>query len=398
MMADHNKSPASDKLKVELRVGDLRDPKFVESFFSEFKIDSIIHFAAHSCVAESTVNSMKYYNNNLTGVMNLLNAMSQHGCKNFVFSSTAAVYGEGGQDEAKTKQGDYALLKENTFLQPKNPYGRSKLSCEWIISDQVNSFNRTASETDKRQINGMCLRYFNACGCDRKYGETHDPETHLIPILLRVFLSKKINHFLDHVLQSDKKEVVEYLAQHGGLAEAVQQATRQRDYFTVFGSDYPTLDGSAVRDYIHVRDLSIAHILALKYMNDTDKDGQSSFNAFNLGTSKGYSVLEVVKAAQEVVAADYDSTAHNAFFDREVEVRNVDRREGDPPVLVADATLAKSVLGWKLQVPAEYGEYDPNSSESYLRYIISSAWNFHKEHPFNYNEQLNELFDRFYQK
>lgn len=253
------------------------------------RVDAIMHFAAHAYVGESVTNPKKYFHNNVEGGLSLLNAAVEAGVKKIIFSSTCAVYGEP----------DRVPIEENTPRQPVNPYGVSKLFFEQALEAYDRAYGlRYAS-----------LRYFNAAGADEsgEIGELHDPETHLIPLALRAA---------------------------AGLGPELQ----------VFGSDYPTPDGTCVRDYIHVNDLASAHVKALEHL----KAGKDSF-AVNVGTGSGYSVQQVISAVEEVTA-------------KPVPRKIGPRRPGDPPALVANPAKAQALLHWK----ATRG----------LRDVVATAWNW----------------------
>lgn len=278
--------------------GDIRDINFLDDLFSKEKIDAVIHFAAYSLVGESVTDPLKYYDNNLCGTKVLLESMVKNNVDKIVFSSTAATYGEP----------ENIPILESDKTEPTNPYGETKLSMEKM-------FKWTANAHGLRFVS---LRYFNACGADEsgKIGEAHNPETHLIPIILQV-------------------------------------PNGQREFVSIFGNDYPTKDGTCIRDYIHVTDLAQAHILAVKYlMNGGNSD------IFNLGNGVGFSVREVIETARKV-------TGHP------IPVKDVERRAGDPAQLIASSEKAKKILGWK-------PEHDS------LEEIIASAWNWHKNHPNGY--------------
>ncbi len=240
-------------------------------FMSNKNIESVIHFAGYSQVAESIKNPQKYYYNNVYGTLNLLNAMLEFGVKQIVFSSSAAVYGEP----------KYTPIDENHQLNPINPYGNSKLIVEKILSDYDKAYG----------LKSVSLRYFNACGADSNgiIGEMHNPETHLIP----------------NILKSDKE---------GSLK--------------LFGTDYDTKDGTCVRDYINIDDLINAHILALKYLQTNNKS-----DCFNLGTGEGNSVKEIIELCEKIMCKPVKYEIHP-------------RRTGDPAVLTADNTKAKEILNW----------------------------------------------------
>ncbi len=260
--------------KVEFVKGDLKTLEDINSVFDKYKIDAVVHFAALSLVGESVKEPQKYYYNNVYGTLNLLNAMMSHGVKKIVFSSTAATYGEP----------EYIPIDENHPQSPINPYGNSKLMVEKIMDDYSKAYD----------LRSVRLRYFNVAGADSKtrVGEWHNPETHLIPNILKSTLS-------------------------GGKT------------FEMYGDDYPTKDGTCVRDYINVEDLAQAHILALEYLNN---GGETNY--FNLGTKNGDTVKEVFSACENVTG-------------KNIPVNMMPRREGDPASLVADNTKAKKVLGWR---------------------------------------------------
>ena len=273
---------------VELVETDISDSATVEWLFRDRKVEAVLHFAAFSLVGESVAEPVKYYRNNSAYPLVLLDAMRRHGCDKFIFSSTAATYG----NPVRTP------IDEQHPQVPINPYGGSKLMLERVLADCVPAWG----------LRHVTLRYFNACGCsdDALIGEDHTPETHLIPRTL--------------------------------LAVAGQESP-----LTVFGNDYPTSDGTCVRDYIHVLDLAEAHVRALTYL----RDGGESV-ACNLGTGHGVSVQEVIDLAESVTG-------------KSVPRSQGPRRAGDPPVLVADPALARRILGWQAARP------DP-------REMISSAW------------------------
>ena len=260
--------------KAKLYIGDISDETFMHQVFIENDIKGVIHFAAFSLVGESMTNPYKYYENNVSKTNHLLKSMIEHGVKNLVFSSTAATYGE----PEKTP------IEETDPQVPTNVYGQTKLAMEHMIKWYGSAHG----------LNSVALRYFNVAGAieDGSIGEAHNPETHLIPIILQVANSK-------------------------------------REKISVFGNDYPTKDGTCIRDYIHVLDLCDAHVLALEYL----LEGNPSDN-FNLGSGEGFSVLEMIEAARRV-------TGHP------IPMQMAERREGDPAVLIASSSKAKKVLGWK---------------------------------------------------
>ena len=281
----------------KLRVGDLRDSAFLDRLFTEFKIDGIINFAAFSLVGESVKNPLKYYDNNVGGSISMLKAMDRHGIDKIVFSSTAAVYGEPEKHP----------IEETDRTEPTNPYGETKLAIEKMLKWSDNAYG----------IRYVALRYFNAAGSNTEVGigEDHSPESHLIPLVLKTALG-------------------------------------QRSHIGIFGDDYPTPDGTCIRDYIHVRDLAEAHLLALQYL---DKGGKS--DAFNLGSGDGYSVKEIIETARAITGKEIPAIVEP-------------RRAGDPSILIASNKKAAEILGWK--------------PERGLETIIADAWNWHSNHPDGY--------------
>lgn len=254
--------------------GDLRDKDFLNHVFDKEDIQGVIHFAANSLVGVSMQEPLEYYNNNVYGMICLLEVMQKHHVKHIVFSSTAATYGEP----------KHIPIVEEDETNPTNPYGETKLAMEKMMKWCDQAYG----------ITWVALRYFNACGAHENgiIGELHNPETHLIPLILQVPL-------------------------------------KQRESIYVFGDDYETKDGTCIRDYIHVNDLADAHIRALQYLYD----GNPS-DVFNLGNGEGYSVLEIINAAKEVTQLPIQMTIDK-------------RRAGDPAKLVADNSKAKRLLGWQ---------------------------------------------------
>lgn len=267
---------------------DLGDKEKLAAVFKKYPIEAVIHFAALASVGESVVNPDKYYRNNMANTLNLLEVMKEYGVKKIVFSSTAATFGNPVKD----------LIDETHPQNPINPYGRTKLMMEKMMAD----FDRAYG------MKYVALRYFNAAGCDpeSEIGEWHVPEGHLIPIVMEVAMGK-------------------------------------REKMTINGNDFPTPDGTCVRDYVHVTDLASAHLLALKKL----MDGGGSDN-FNLGNGSGFSNKQVVEMVKKVTG-------------KEFEVVYGPRREGDPAILVADSRKAKEVLGWK----PKYAD---------LETIVRTAW------------------------
>ena len=254
--------------------GDIGDSACLHSLFSAKKLDAVMHFASYIQVGESVLNPAKYYQNNFSNTQKLLDVMLEYGVKKFIFSSTAAIFGEP----------EYVPIDEKHPRLPINPYGRTKLMVEQLLEDYDRAYG----------MKSVCLRYFNAAGADQqaRIGERHEPETHLIPLVL-------------------------------------QAASGRRKAITVYGNDYDTPDGTCIRDYIHVDDLCVAHYLALGYLA---AGGQSA--AFNLGNGEGYSINEVIQMAEKVSG-------------RSIEVQKGARRDGDPARLIADSTRISRELGWK---------------------------------------------------
>ncbi len=254
--------------------GNLGDRNVLDNLFDNSSFDAVFHFAAYIEVGESVQDPSKYYHNNVNNTQVLLDAMVEHEIHYFIFSSTAAIFGEP----------EYTPIDESHPRTPINPYGKSKLMVEQILADYDHAYG----------LKSICLRYFNAAGADPdgELGERHDPESHLIPLIL-------------------------------------QAASGRRDDIKVFGRDYATDDGTCVRDYIHIDDLCDAHLLALKRMQKT---GDS--DAYNLGNGKGFSVQQVIDTARQVSGKNFT-------------VKDSERRAGDPAVLVADSARAKKELGWQ---------------------------------------------------
>lgn len=260
--------------KAKFYEGDIRDKEFLNNVFEQEAIDGVMHFAAFSLVGESVEKPLMYFNNNVYGMQVLLEVMKAHDVKHIVFSSTAATYGEP----------EVVPISEDMPTNPKNPYGESKLMMEKMMKWCDNAYG----------MKYVALRYFNVAGAkaDASIGEDHDPETHLVPIILQVALG-------------------------------------QRDSLKIFGDDYATPDGTCIRDYVQVGDLIAAHILALEYL----KAGNPS-DAFNLGSNDGYSVKEMLEAARAVTG-------------KEIPAEVVPRRAGDPAQLVAASEKARNILGWE---------------------------------------------------
>ncbi|WP_163100129.1 UDP-glucose 4-epimerase GalE [Peribacillus alkalitolerans] len=286
--------------KAHFYQGDIRDRQFMKSVFEKENIEGILHFAANSLVGESMIEPLKYFDNNVYGTQIVLEMMKEFGVKHIVFSSTAAVYGEQ----------KVVPITEGASTIPTNTYGETKLAMERMMAWCEKAFD----------LKYISLRYFNVAGArnDGQIGEDHHPETHLIPVVLEAALGKR---------------------------EAV----------TIFGDDYDTKDGTCVRDYIHVEDLIEAHLLALRYLQN---GGES--NIFNLGSSQGFSVQEIVETAKQVTGID-------------IPVKTGERRSGDPSTLIASSEKVKHVLGWK-------------PSKTSIDQIIRDAWNWHQHHPNGYQK------------
>jgi UDP-glucose 4-epimerase len=277
-----------------LVVGDLADRDLLVRTLREHAIEAVMHFAAFIEVGESVAEPLKYYRNNLSNTQNLLSAMEAVGVTKFVFSSTAAVYG------LPTR----VPIPEDAPKEPINPYGETKLAVERMCHYQARA----------GKLRFAALRYFNACGAgdDGRLGEDHRPESHLIPLI-------------------------------------IQAALGQRPDIKIYGTDYPTSDGTCIRDYIHIDDLCRAHLLALNRLQEKTE------LAYNLGNGQGYSVRQVIDTVRRVSG-------------RSFKVTEVDRRPGDPPVLTSDATRARIELGWQPEKPG-------------LEEMVTTAWKWHTEHP-----------------
>jgi UDP-glucose 4-epimerase len=280
-------------LQVELIEGDTGDRSLLDNLFSTRNIAAVMHFSAYAYVGESVTDPAKYYRNNVVGTLTLLEAMLAASIKKFVFSSTCATYGVP----------EIVPITEDHPQNPINPYGATKLMVERILSDFHTAYD----------FKSVRFRYFNAAGADPhgRLGEDHNPETHLIPLVLQTALGK-------------------------------------REFISIFGTDYPTPDGTCVRDYIHVNDLADAHVLGLKYLLD---GGESE--VFNLGNGNGFSVREVIETAKLVTG-------------REIPVIECDRRPGDPPSLIGSADKARKILNWQPQY-------------SSLKDILVHSWQWHQQ-------------------
>lgn len=280
-------------LKVELIQGDTGDRDLLDKLFKSRNIAAVMHFSAYAYVGESVSDPAKYYRNNVIGTITLLEAMLAASVKKFVFSSTCATYGVP----------ETVPIPEDHPQNPINPYGATKLMVERILSDFSEAY-------DFRSVR---FRYFNAAGADPQgnLGEDHNPETHLIPLVLQTALGK-------------------------------------RESISIFGTDYPTDDGTCVRDYIHVSDLADAHVLGLEYLL---KGGDSTF--FNLGNGNGFSVKEIIEAARLVT-------------DKNIKAVECDRRPGDPPALIGSAEKARKILGWQPKYTS-------------IKDIMTHAWEWHQK-------------------
>ncbi|MBD2519387.1 UDP-glucose 4-epimerase GalE [Nostoc sp. FACHB-973] len=280
-------------LQVELIVGDTGDRPLLDQLFKTHDIEAVMHFSAYAYVGESVTDPAKYYRNNVLGTLTLLEAMLAASVKKFVFSSTCATYGVP----------EFVPIPETHPQNPINPYGASKLMVERILTDFDVAYG----------FKSVRFRYFNAAGANPNglLGEDHNPETHLIPLVLLTALGK-------------------------------------RESISIFGTDYPTEDGTCIRDYIHVNDLADAHILGLEYLL---KGGDSE--VFNLGNGSGFSVREVIAAVQEVTGVS-------------IPIEERDRRPGDPPILIGSGEKARTILGWQPQYPS-------------IKDIVADAWQWHQK-------------------
>ncbi|MEH2467147.1 UDP-glucose 4-epimerase GalE [Nostoc sp.] len=280
-------------LQVELIVGDTGDRALLDQLFKTRDIAAVMHFSAYAYVGESVTDPAKYYRNNVVGTLTLLEAMLTASVKKFVFSSTCATYGVP----------EFVPIPETHPQNPINPYGATKLMVERILSDFDVAYG----------FQSVRFRYFNAAGANPSglLGEDHNPETHLIPLVLMTALGK-------------------------------------RESISIFGTDYPTPDGTCIRDYIHVNDLADAHILGLEYLL---KGGDSE--VFNLGNGSGFSVREVIAAAEQVTGIS-------------IPVEERDRRPGDPPILIGTSEKARTILGWQPQYLS-------------IKDIVAHAWQWHQK-------------------
>jgi len=278
----------------ELVVADVRDQEALGRVLSDQLIDAVVYYGGFIAAGESMAQPGRYFANNVGGAISLLNTMLDYEVRRFVFSSSAAVYGDP----------ESVPLTEDAPIRPVNPYGESKVMVEAML-------RWFASQCGLHYVS---LRYFNAAGATDELGENHRPETHLIPIVL-------------------------------------QAALGERHYVPLYGSDYPTPDGTCIRDYIHVSDLAAAHVLALRHL-------ETGCGVYNLGNGRGFSNREVIETARRISG-------------RPIEIKEEERRPGDPPVLVASAEKAKAELGWQPKVTS-------------LEEIVASAWRWHRAHPKGY--------------
>lgn len=288
----------------ELFVGDLANKEDIQKVFSENSFDAVLHFAGSIEAGESMIDPKRFFENNVTCGLNLLETMLSHNVKKIVFSSSAAVYGNPQK----------VPIEENDQKNPTNVYGLTKLMFEQILDSYDSAYG----------IKSVSLRYFNAVGADPsgEIGEHHKVETHLIPLILETALGK-------------------------------------RDSIKIFGTDYPTSDGTGVRDYVHVNDLSDAHILALEYLKKNNLSDK-----FNLGNEKGTSVREVIEMAKKITG-------------KNIEVIEESRRDGDPANLFASSKKAQTILSWQPKFPK-------------IEKIIQTAWNWHKNNPDGFNSKIQK--------
>jgi UDP-glucose 4-epimerase len=287
---------------------DFANEAILKKIFSKYKIDAVMHFAAFIEVGESVKDPKRFYENNVLKTIKFLNFILEHNVKKFIFSSSCAVYGEPKK----------IPIDESHPLNPFSPYGKNKLAVEFALQDYDLAYG----------LKSVSLRYFNAAGAlaDQQLGEQHDPETHIIPLML--------------------------------------EAAKKRKPFKIFGTDYDTKDGTCIRDYVHVLDIARAHVLALEFLDKTNKS-----DVFNLGSGKGFSVKEMIEAAEKICC----TKSHNLS---RIFVEKKDRRPGDPAILLADPTKAKKILGWK-----------PKHSD--LKTIITSAEIFSRAQACQFSTSLD---------
>jgi UDP-glucose 4-epimerase len=283
-----------------LIVGDVNDTVAVVAALRDSGAEAVMHFAAATTVDESVVDPAVHYRNNIGGTLSLLNAMREAGVERMLFSSTCATYGMNPKFP----------MTEESAQEPASPYARTKLAVEWMIRDFAQAYG----------MGFTLLRYFNAAGArpDGTHGEDHDPETHLIPLVLQVPLG-------------------------------------QREVIKIFGEDYPTSDGTCIRDYVHVDDLAQAHLLAVKAIEPDTAE------VYNIGTGNGSSVREVIRACEEVVGSEIPKVVEG-------------RRAGDPPALVASSEKISARLGWNPVYPD-------------IESVVETAWAWHQSHPEGYGDR-----------
>jgi len=297
--------------RLEFSRGDVGDRAVVERLLKQHAIEGVMHFAARAYVGESVTEPLAYYRDNTAATVSLLEACDAAGVRRVLFSSSCSLYGD--------LTADRVPVREDAPLAPVSPYGRSKLQCEHILTDYAEGARRAG-----RPFAWAALRYFNVAGCDLAglLGEDHDPETHLIPVVL-------------------------------------QAALGIRPHVTVFGTDYPTPDGTCIRDYVHVNDLADAHLRALESLRPSVPDQPADRTpAFNLGIGRGYSVREIIQTARRVTG-------------RDIRVVEGPRRAGDATLVFADPTRIATELGWRAKVTS-------------LDDIIASAWRWFEKHPRGY--------------
>jgi UDP-glucose 4-epimerase len=292
--------------EADLVVGEVGDRELVEKLLRDREIECVMHFAALAYVGESVGDPLWYYQNNTVQTTNLITAIDAVGVEKMVFSSTCATYGEPGPEDLP--------IKETLAQRPINPYGRSKLASEHVLFDYAR-----ACEMQGKPFAFAAPRYFNVAGCDRtgRLGEDHEPETHIIPVVIQAAL---------------------------GLRESIK----------IFGTDYPTPDGTCIRDYVHVEDLVDAHVRLMEALQAGER------RVYNLGIGRGYSVREIVEAVRRVSGKDFT-------------VEEAPRREGDPPVLYADPSKIKQELGWEAQIT----DVDE---------VVATAYRWFEAHPQGYGD------------
>jgi len=328
IVADNLKEGHKNAVPPEAKfyVGDYGNIDFLDNIFSNHKIQAVFHFAAETTIEFSMTNPAVYFHNNLVKGIILLDIMQKHKCKNIVFSSTAATYGVP----------KYIPIDEEHPKNPINAYGESKLMFEKILDWYHYSYG----------IKFAILRYFNAAGASKKLGEDHKNESHLIPLVLK----KAIEKYDEGLDINIKKSSIQRI---NSKAIKLKNNENQSKTLLIYGDNYPTKDGTCIRDYIHVIDLANAHTLALNKLDETPN------SKYNLGNGSGYSVLEVIETARKVTGIN-------------IPYEIADKRPGDPAVLVASSDKIKKELGWEPEFPD-------------LETIIKTAWEWHRQHPKGYN-------------